>query len=113
MERIPQVALEHLFGKMIEERPLEIVGFKKPVPFEIYDGYAYCADYNGNEYAIDYPLASLIEKSKELQKDIRDWVGLEEEATITIYDIIQTFNVMYRNGVKVIYDNKKRKWVEV
>ena len=110
MERIPQVVLEHLFGKMIEERPLEIVGFKKPISFEIYDGYAYCPDYYGNEYAIEFPLTSLVEKSTELQSDIRDWMNLEETAKITIYDIIQTFNVMFRNGVKVAFDEKKNKW---
>lgn len=113
MKRIPQAALEHLFGQMICERPLEIVGFKNPIKFEIYDGYAYCPDYYGNEYAIEFPVTSLVEKSTELQGDIREWMSLDDDAKITIYDIIQTFNVMLRNGVKVSFDEKKQKWVNV
>jgi hypothetical protein len=97
---------------MIEEKALEISGFKKAINFEIYDGYAYCPDYKGHEYGIEYPRIELIEKSKELQGDIREWVGLKEDAEITVFDIIQTFNVMYRDGAKVVYDSKEKTWVE-
>lgn len=113
IERIEKKTLETLFGNMIEEKALEINGFKKPITFEIYDGYAYCPSYKGHEYGIEYPRIELIEKSNELQSDIREWVGLDEKAEITVFDIIQTFNVMYRDGEKVVYNEDKGTWVEV
>ena len=110
--RIEKKTLETIFGKMIEEREVAISGFNKPITFEIYDGYAYCPEHKGHEYSMEYPRIELIEKSKEFQSDIRAWVGLDEDAQITIYDIMQTFNVMYRDGQKVAYDTKTKKWVE-
>lgn len=112
MDRIEKSTLETIFGKMIEEKELAISGFNKPFTFEIYNGYAYCPDHKGHEYGIEFPCIELIEKSKELQTDIREWVGLDEEAEITVFDIIQTFNVMHRDGVIVSYDTKAKEWVE-
>lgn len=113
MGRIEKGILETLFGKMIEERELEVSGFKKPLTFEIYDGYAYCPDFKGHEYGIEYPRLSLIEKSKELQEDIRKRVKLNEDDPINIIHVIQTFNMVYRDGVNVSYDSKSKSWVEV
>lgn len=112
MARIEKKTLETIFGNLVAEKELELSGFRKKINFEIYDGYAYCPDYKGHEYGIEYPRISLIEKSKELQSEIRTWVGLDENAEITIYDIIQTFNVMYRDGKKVEYDTKTKTWIE-
>jgi hypothetical protein len=113
MARISKDALETMYGKLIDEKELEISGFKKPLKFEVYDGYAYCPNYKGHEYAIEYPRVELIEKSKEMQEDIKGWLDMKEDETITVYDIIQTFNTMYRDGVKVKFDKAKDKWIEV
>ena len=48
-----------------------------------------------------------------MQEDIKKWLDMNDDETITVYDIIQTFNTMYRDGSKVKYDKEKDKWVEV
>ncbi len=110
--RTAKEIIEIMYGKMIDEKNLDISGFKKPLNFEVYDGYAYCPNYKGHEYALEYPRIELIEKSKEMQEDIRNWLDMKEDDKITVYDIIQTFNIMYRDGVKVIFDEDKNRWVE-
>ena len=59
MERISREDLELLFGKMIAEKELTILGFKNKLSFEIYDGCAYCPNYRGSDYLMSFPRLSL------------------------------------------------------
>lgn len=112
MERLDKNIIEILFGKMIEERDIEIMGFKKPLRFEIYDGYAYCPNYKGGEYEIDFPRMKLVEESKEFQEDIRKWMKLDENDTITYFHIVQTFNELYKDCTGIEWSAETKKWVE-
>ena len=112
MERIKREDLELLHGKMIAERELTILGFKNKLKFEIYDGFAYCPNYRGSEYCMKFPKIEFVNKSNEMQDDIRKYMGMSDDEDITIYEIMQTYNEMARDGVRIEYDEKAKHYKE-
>jgi hypothetical protein len=112
MERIKREDLELLYGKMVAEKELTILGFKNKLSFEIYDGFAYCPNYRGSEYCMKYPKVEFVNKSTEMQDKIREYMKLDENDDITIYEIMQTFNEMERDGVRIEYDTKTKHYKE-
>jgi hypothetical protein len=112
MERISKDELELRFGKLIAEKEFTILGFKNKLKFEIYDGFAYCPNYRGSEYCMKFPKIEFVNKSNEMQDEIRRYMKLEEKDDITIYEIMQTFNEMARDGVRIEYDAKSKHYKE-
>ena len=112
MERISREDLELLFGKMIAEKELTILGFKNKLSFEIYDGCAYCPNYRGSDYLMSFPKIEFINKSNESQDEIRRYMKLDEKDDITIYEILQTFNEMSRDSVRIEFDKKTKRYKE-
>lgn len=112
MERISREHLELLFGKMIAEKELTILGFKNKLSFEIYDGCAYCPNYRGSDYLMSFPKIEFINKSNESQDEIRRYMKLEDKDNITIYEILQTFNEMSRDSVRIEFDKKTKHYKE-
>lgn len=104
MNRISQNDLEKMYGKIVETKSLSIVGFDEKPKFEIYDGFAYCPDYNGEEYVLTYPKLSFVEDSDDMQKHIKQYLNLEDETKITVLDILQTFNKLYKGGTRLVWD---------
>lgn len=109
-QRISREEIELLYGKMVAEREFTILGFKNKLKFEVYDGFAYCPDYRGNEYTLIYPKVEFVNKSDEMQAEIRRYMNLPDDANITIYEILQTFNEMTKNGVRIEYDKAKKSY---
>ena len=60
--------------------------------FDIFDGFAYCYDYLGEEYKMEYPKLSLIKVAKEMGETIRKHVNLDEKADIEPIHILMTYN---------------------
>ena len=112
MERISKELLELLFGKMIAEKELTILGFKNKLNFEIYDGFAYCPNYRGSEYCMKFPKVEFVNKSSEMQDEIKKYMNLKDDDDITIYEIMQTFNEMARDGVRIEYDATDKRYKE-
>lgn len=112
MERISKETLELLFGKMIAEKELTILGFKNKLKFEIFDGFAYCPNYRGSEYCLKFPKVEFVNKATEMQDEIRKYMKMDEKEDITIYEILQTFNEMERDCVPIEYDYKAKHYVE-
>lgn len=112
MERIKREDLELLYGKMIAEKELTILGFKNKLNFEIYDGFAYCPNYRGSEYCMKFPKVEFVNKSSEMQDEIRKYMQLEDSDDITIFEIMQTFNEMERDGVNIEYDKTTKHYKE-
>ncbi len=112
MERISREHLELLFGKMIAEKELTILGLKNKLSFEIYDGCAYCPNYRGSDYLMSFPKIEFINKSNESQDEIRRYMKLEDKDDITIYEILQTFNEMSRDSVRIEFDKKTKHYKE-
>lgn len=108
MSRIKKEDLEKMYGKMVEERDLTILGFKGKMHFEIYDGLAYCENFKGDEYVMKYPKLEFIEDSIEMQDEIRKYLDMDEKSKISVLDVLQTFNEMDKNGTRIFYSPRTK-----
>ena len=108
--RIPKEYLEKWYGKLIAEKDFTILGFKKKLHFEVFDGFAYCENYYGNEYTLSFPQVEFVNKSSEIQDKIREYLGMKEDEQITIFEILQSFNEMRRNGIRIEYDEESKEY---
>lgn len=71
---------------------------KHNMEFDIFDGFAYCADYKGKEYYMDFPKVSFINLAKDMAKSIREYLDIEEHAPIKETDILVAYNTLYCNS---------------
>lgn len=93
---------EKFYGKKICTEKLNIEGFKKPIPFDIYDGHAICYDYKGSRYDMKYPQLKAIKDSKELSDAVINYVGdIKDKEEITVLHILIAFNTIYKDGVEL------------
>ena len=110
MSRIKKEDLEKMYGKMVEERDLTILGFNGKMHFEIYDGLAYCENFKGDEYVMKYPKLEFIEDSIEMQDEIRKYLDMDEKSKISVLDVLQTFNEMDKNGTRIFYSPRTKRY---
>lgn len=110
MSRIKKEDLEKMYGKMVEERDLTILGFNGKMHFEIYDGLAYCENFKGDEYVMKYPKLEFIEDSIEMQDEIRKYLDMDEKSKISVLDVLQTFNEMDKNGTRIFYSPRTKSY---
>lgn len=66
------------------------------LPFVIYDGFAYCEDYNGKEYGMSFPTLAFINSSKTMSNSVRQFVDLKEEEEITVKDILVSYGSLFK-----------------
>ena len=71
---------------------------KHSLKFDIFDGFAYCANYKGEEYWMDFPKKSFIKKAKAMEDAIREYTSLGEDAEITEKEIMISYNTLYKNS---------------
>lgn len=96
--------LEKHFGQKVASEMLNIEGIEKPLPFDIYDGYAVCEDDgNGNRYEMEYPILKCIKDNKEFSDAVIDYVGdVTSVEEITPIHSLLAFNRLYKNGVEIL-----------
>ena len=99
---------EKLCGKKIGTEKLSIEGFKNQIPFEIYDGYAYCENYKGHRYDMSYPQLKAVKESEEMATAVMDYINkisdkkLESVDEIGVIHCLIAFNTLYRDGVEIV-----------
>ena len=113
MDRIKQAELEKLYGKIVDTRDLSIEGFRRKMHFELYDGFGYCADFQGHEYILKYPKMAFVRCSIEAQEAIREHLGYDKDKELTILDVLQRFNRLFKDGKEIIYNSEKKTYEEV
>ena len=96
-----QQQLANIYGSPIAVQIVEITnekvfGTKKPqiLVFDIFDGFAYCYEHNGKEYAMKYPTTDFIKKSKEFTDSIRSENPDMKIEDISVQDIIKTYGAL-------------------
>lgn len=92
---------KNMFGELlmnidVEFIDQEVFGDKQThtLNFDVWDGYAYCYDYEGKEYEMTYPKKSLINLSPEMTKTIKTNCELGDDDKIEIIHILTTYNVL-------------------
>ena len=79
---------EHLKAFGFEDRIME---------FDIFDGFAYCGDFEGKEYFMKFPRKSFVKQSKEMEKGVRDYLELDEHEPLTETHILISYNSLFQN----------------
>lgn len=102
MEANESKIFEKFYGKLIKQETLNIEGFQKPIPFDIYDGHAVCFDLDGHRYDMIYPTMEAIKETKELQQAILGYCDdITDVDEISPIHSLTAFNTMYVDGVQV------------
>lgn len=70
---------------------------KHTLTFDVFDGFAYCGDYNGKEYYMLFPRLSLIKLSKTMSASVREFMGLGESDEIGVTDVMASYYTLYCN----------------
>ena len=85
-----------LWQKVCSEN-LNIEGFKKPIPFDIYDGHAICENYKGHRFDMVYPQLKAVKDSKELSDAVIEYIGeISDKEEITVIHVLMEFNSMLK-----------------
>lgn len=116
MAKIEQRDIEKLFGRKIATYDIRFPNYKAPLKFDLYDGFAYCENYNGHEYTLDYPKLELVKQAKELSDDVIRVINtMSKEPHIETVDDITVTHVMIafkhnmtKDGVTIKPGNKKK-----
>lgn len=94
--------IEKHFGKKVCTEKLNVEGYKKPIQFDIYDGYAVCPDYRGHRLEMKYPMLKAVRDSKEFSEAIMDYVsGITNVDEISVLHVLITFATFYKDGVEI------------
>lgn len=93
---------EKLYGKKVCTEKLNVEGYKKPLQFDIYDGYAVCPDYRGHRFDMTYPTMKAVKDSKEFSDAIMEYVsGIDNPDQISVLHVLITFATVYKDGVEI------------
>lgn len=102
MEKNESKIFEKFYGKKVCTEKLNVEGYKKPIQFDIYDGYAVCPDYRGHRLEMTYPQMKAVKDSKEFSDAIMEYVsGINSVGEISVLHVLITFATVYRDGVEI------------
>ena len=101
-----------IYGKLVSTENIEfdkdMLGTDENIimRFDIYDGFAYCADFNGKEYGLSYPTLNFIKSCKIMLNSAKDLMGLHEEDDISVTDILQSYGSLFKIETYTIQQNE-------
>ena len=102
-KKFTEEELTKIYGKMVCEQPIrfqdsKVFGDNKKyvINFKIFDGFAYCEDFNGDEYYLTYPKIDFLNSCNEMQQAIRTYMGLNESDKIGVVDILQSYCSLHK-----------------
>jgi hypothetical protein len=102
MEKDESKIFEKFYGKKVCTEKLNVEGYKKPIQFDIYDGYAVCPDYRGHRLEMTYPQMKAVKDSKEFSDAIMEYVsGINSVGEISVLHVLITFATVYKDGVEI------------
>jgi hypothetical protein len=78
----------------------DVLGDKKNhvLEFDIFDGFAYCADYRGKEYYMMFPQKAFVKLSKEMEDEARDYLNLADGSELSEIHLLTAYNTLYSNN---------------
>ena len=66
--------------------------------FDIFDGFAYCANYKGQEYYMEFPQKSFIKLMKEMEDEVRDYLDLTSDTEVNEIHLLSAYNTLFVNA---------------
>lgn len=101
-EEITEGVLKKMWGEKTCTRKVNVEGEKKPIEFDIYDGYAKSTNKSGSVYEMTFPMMKSIKQCKELEDEIVKYIGngLDPKEISPLHSMI-TFSTLYVDGVEV------------
>lgn len=100
--KITDENLTQLYGKKVCEAELHVDGFKKPMKFDVYDGFAICPKYGKKQYEMTYPTLSFVKGAKELADEVMAYKNLKNANEITVIHILETYNTLTSYGRPIV-----------
>lgn len=102
-EEITESVLKKMWGDKTCTRKVNVEGIKKPIEFDIYDGYAKSTNKRGKVYEMTFPMMKSIKQCKELEEEIVKYIGndIDPKEISPLHSMI-TFSTLYIDGVEVI-----------
>lgn len=70
---------------------------KRVMEFDIFDGFAYCGDFEGKEYFMKFPKKEFVKLSKDMDKGVRDFLDIDEHQPLTETNILVAYNTLFVN----------------
>lgn len=71
---------------------------KHTLEFDVFDGFAYCPNYKGKEYWMNFPKKKFIDCSKDMSKTIREYLDMEDDDEITEKEIMIAYSTLFVNA---------------
>lgn len=65
--------------------------------FDVFDGFAYCADFNGKEYFMTFPKLGFMTLAKEMKDEIINHLSLAPSSNVGVKEILATYNSLLTN----------------
>lgn len=105
MERIPQEYIEKaLKGKKMvckqtvrfQDKDFFGNNHRHTIEFEIYDGFAYCANFRGQELFLTYPMEEFVHLCTDMEESIRNFMGLDSTEKVLTTDILQSYCELHK-----------------
>jgi hypothetical protein len=77
----------------------EVLGDNKKhiLEFDIFDGFAYCANYQGKEYFMTFPKKEFIALSADMTKTAREYLNLDEHEPLREEHLLASYNTLHVN----------------
>lgn len=98
MAKIEDKVLEKLYGKLVCEQEISFQDTKffgdsekRVIKFKIYDGFAYCEDFEGEELFLTYPKLEFINSCREMAQAVREFLSIPDTEKIGVVDIVQSY----------------------
>lgn len=91
------------YGKLVCEQPIRFQdtkffgdNAKRIINFKIFDGFAYCEDFEGQELYLTYPKLEFVQACAEMQTAIKTYMSLDKHDKIGIVDILQSYCTLHK-----------------
>ena len=103
MEKNKAKIYAKMFGNKVLSTKLVLEGYEKPIPFDIYDGFAICENYEGHQIVMEYPMIDVVRKTKEFSDAIIEQIGgTLKPNDITVVHSLIVFSKRYVDGVLIL-----------
>ena len=89
---------KYVVTSKLKLRDKEIFGDNKyrTIEFQVFDGFAYCADFEGHSYCMTFPRKDFVRMSKELSNNLRAFLKIETNEPLNELQILSGYYKLHK-----------------